>query len=184
MTSSPLNLALANSSPKPHVQAWYRPTVSLDKTIAKVEKLAKLYLEGKPAQILEQTQAELCDWLMQQFRQTPLNAQFSDDLRYQKVAEMFMDIENDHLWVSAEEGYDNSIYSNPFYGFAFLVMHDYDHYLTGSDWSLGGEITAYKAAASRAPSLEIQKILYSQIVLRAAAYLYLGHAPEPKTVFP
>jgi len=38
-----------------------------------------------------------------------------------------------------------------FYGFAFLVMHDYDHYVTGSDWSLEGEITAYKAAASRAP---------------------------------
>lgn len=97
---------------------------------------------------------------------------------------MFADIEQDHLWVSAEEGYDSSIYPNPFYGFAFLVMHDYDHYITQSDWSLEGEITAYKAAASRAPSLEIQKIVYSQIVLRAAAYIKLGHAPEPKTVFP
>lgn len=154
------------------------------KPVSKVEKLARLYLEGKSVQLSAQTQQELCDWLMQQFRQTPLNAQFSDDLRYLSAEEMFADIENDHLWVSAEEGYDNSIYFNPFYGFAFLVMHDYDHYQTRSDWSLEGEITAYKAAASRSPSLEIQKILYSQIVLRAAAYLYLGHAPEPKTVFP
>jgi hypothetical protein len=153
-------------------------------TTSKVEKLAKLYLQGKPAQISVQTQKELCEWLMQEFRQTPLNAQFSDELRYRNAAEMFADVEQGHLWVSAEEGYDNSIYKNPFYGFAFLVMHDYDHYVTGSDWSLEGEITAYKAAASRAPSLEIQKILYSQIVLRAAAYIYLGHAPEPKTVFP
>jgi len=153
-------------------------------TTNKVEKLAKLYLQGKPAQISAQTQKEICEWLMQQFRQTPLNAQFSNELRYHNAAEMFADVEQGHLWVSAAEGYDNSIYSNPFYGFAFLVMHDYDHYLTGSDWSLEGEITAYKAAASRAPSLEIQKILYSQIVLRAAAYIYLGQAPEPKTVFP
>jgi len=52
-------------------------------------------------------------------------------------------------------------------------MHDYDHYVTGSDWSLEGEITAYKAAASRAPSLF--KRFFTQIVLRAA-YIYLGHA--------
>jgi hypothetical protein len=154
------------------------------KPISKIEKLAKLYLEGEPAQVSEQTQQELSDWIMQQFRQTPLNAQFSEDLRYHNAAEMIADVEKGHLWVSAGEGYDASIYPNPFYGFAFLVMHDYDHYITGSDWSLEGEMTAYKAAASRAPSLEIQKILYSQIVLRSAAYLYLGHAPEPKTVFP
>ncbi|NDJ19843.1 transposase [Myxacorys almedinensis] len=153
-------------------------------TTSKIENLAKLYLESKSVQISDSTQQELCDWLMQEFRQTPLNPQFSDDLRYQNAAEMFADIEQGHLWVSAEEGYDNSIYPNPFYGFAFLVMHDYDHYINQSDWSLEGEITAYKAAASRAPSLEIQKILYSQIVLRAAAYLKLGHAPEAKTVFP
>lgn len=154
------------------------------KPVSKLEKLAKLYLEGKPAVISTETEQELCDWLMQQFRQTPINPQFSDYLRYQNAQEVFADIEQGHLWVSAEESYDTSIYPNPFYGFAFLVMHDYDHYLTGGDWSLEGEIKAYKAAASRAPSLEIQKILYSQIVLRAAAYLYLGHAPEPKTIFP
>jgi len=154
------------------------------KPVSRLEKLAKFYLEGKPAEISEETQRELCDWLMQQFRQTPINPQFSDYLCYQNADEVFADIEQGHLWVSAEESYDISIYPNPFYGFAFLVMHDYDHYTTRGDWSLEGEIKAYKAAAARAPSLEIQKILYSQIVLRAAAYLYLGYAPEPKTVFP
>jgi len=67
-----------------------------------------------------------------------------------------------------------------FYGFAFLVMHDYDHYVTG-DWSLEGEITAYKAAASRAP-LEIQKILYSNCPQSGCLYLS-GTRSEPKTVF-
>jgi len=118
---------------------------------------------------------------MQEFRQTPLNAQFSDELRY-RAAEMFADVEQGHLWVSAEEVTIIPFTKTLFYGFAFLVMHDYDHYVTGSDWSLEGEITAYKAAASRAPTRN-SKILYSQIVLRAAAYIYLGHAPEPKTVF-
>lgn len=154
------------------------------KPVSKIEKLAKLYLEGKPAKISSEIQQELCDWLMQQFRQTPVNPQFSDYLRYENADAMFADIEQGHLWVSAEESYDASIYPNSFYGFAFLVMHDYDHYITGGDWSLEGEIKAYKAVASRAPSLEIQKILYSQIVLRSAANICVRHAPEPKTVFP
>ncbi|MGL5804492.1 MAG: transposase [Xenococcaceae cyanobacterium] len=160
-------------------------------TRAKVPTLAQLYLEGDSAEISGETIAQLCDWLMGEFQNLPLNLQFSDDMRYDNVAEMFSDIDRGHLWVSADS-YDSAIYPNPIYGFIFQGMHDYDHYLTNSDFSLEGEITAYKAAAKRAPSLEIQKILYSEIVLRSAlrssaslsaAHLCLGHTPNPKLVF-
>jgi hypothetical protein len=73
---------------------------------------------------------------------------------------------------------------NSDHSFIFLGMHDYDHYLTREDFSLAGDIAADRAAAKRAPSLTIQKILYSEIVLRSAAHLYLGHAAAPKVVFP
>jgi hypothetical protein len=152
-------------------------------TSSKVETLAKLYLEGKPAEISDQTIAQLCDWLMDEFHQLPLNLQFSDYVRYDNVEAMFADIKQSHLWVSADS-YDSSVYPNPIYGFIFQGMHDYDHYLTGSAFSLEGEITAYNFTAKRVPSLEIQKIIYSEIVLRSAAYLHLGHAADPKIVFP
>lgn len=148
-----------------------------------VETLAKLYLEGKPAKISDETTAQLCDWLMGEFHQLPLNLQFSDYMRYDNALEMFADIEQGHLWVSADS-YDSSVYPNPIYGFIFQGMHDYDHYLTHSDFSLEGEIAAYNVTAKRAPSLDIQKILYSEIILRSAAYLYLGCAAAPKIVFP
>jgi len=152
-------------------------------TASKVETLAQLYLEGKPAEISDATIIQLCDWLMGEFRQLPLNLQFSDYMRYNNALEMFADIEQGHLWVSADS-YDSSVYPNPIYGFIFQGMHDYDHYLTDTDFSLEGEIKAYNFTAKRVPSLEIQKILYSEIVLRTAAYLYLGHAAAPKIVFP
>ena len=38
--------------------------------------------------------------------------------------------------------------------------------------------------AKRVPSLEIQKIFYSEIVLRSSTYLDLEHPPETKVVFP
>jgi hypothetical protein len=46
-----------------------------------------------------------------------------------------------YLWVSPET-YGANFYPNSFYGFAFLAVHDYDNYLTDSDFSLEGEMTA------------------------------------------
>ncbi|MBW4622678.1 MAG: transposase [Cyanosarcina radialis HA8281-LM2] len=149
----------------------------------KIETLAKLYLESAPAEITDAAIAQMCDWLMDEFRTLPLNLVFSDYRRYDNAAEMFADIDRDRLWVSADS-YDGSIYPNPIYGFILQAVHDYDHYLTKSDFSLTGEIAAYNAIAKRAPSLEIQKILYSEIVLRSAAYLYLRRSPNSKVVFP
>jgi hypothetical protein len=70
------------------------------------------------------------------------------------------------------------------YNFIFQAIHDDDHYLTNSDFSLAGEIATYNATAKRAPSLDVQKILYSESVLRPAAYIFLGRAPISKIVFP
>jgi hypothetical protein len=150
---------------------------------SKVETLAKLYLEGDPIEISDATIAEFCDWLWEEFQSTPLNLEFSSYKRYNNAAEMFTDIKQSHLWVSAEN-YDTTMGINPIYNFIFQGMHDNDHYLTQSDFSLEGEIATYNVTAKRAPSLEIQKIIYSESVLRPAAYLFLGHPPISKIVFP
>lgn len=150
---------------------------------SKVEILAKLYLENNPAEISDATISELCEWLWSEFQNTPLNLEFSWYERYSNAAEMFADIRQSHLWVSAEN-YDTTMGLNPIYSFIFQAMHDDDHYRTQSDFSLEGEITTYNATAKRAPSLNIQKIIYSESVLRPAAYIFLGHAPISKIVFP
>jgi hypothetical protein len=149
---------------------------------SKVETLAKLYLESEPAQITDSILAELCQWLWVEFESTPLNLEFSWYERYNSATEMFADIKQSHLWVSAEN-YDTTLGLNPIYNFIFQAVHDNDHYLTDSDFSLEGEIATYNATAKRAPSLDIQKIIYSESVLRSAAYLFLGHAPISKIVF-
>ncbi len=66
-------------------------------TASKVEILAKLYLEGGPAQIPDATLVELCDWLWSEFQSTPLNLEFSWYERYNNAAEMFADISANHL---------------------------------------------------------------------------------------
>jgi len=150
---------------------------------SKVETLAKLYLESNPAEISDATIAELCDWLWGEFQSTPLNLQFSWYSHYKNAAEMFADIQQDHLWVSAEN-YDTTMDINPIYNFILQAIHDDDHYCTQSDFSLEGEIIAYNATAKRTPSLNIQKIIYSESVLKSAAYIFLGHPSISKIVFP
>lgn len=152
-------------------------------TSAKVEVLAKLYLESEPATISDATIAQFCDWLWGEYQSLPLNVEFSWYERYSSVVEMFADIKQSHIWVSAEN-YDTTLGINPIYNFIFQAIHDNDHYITKSGFCLEGEIASYHVTAKRAPSLDIQKILYSEIVLRPAAYLFLGHAPTAKIVFP
>ena len=150
---------------------------------SKVETLAKLYLESEAAQITDVTLAALCEWLWVEFQSNPLNIEFSWYERYQNAAEMFADIKQSHLWVSPEN-YDTTLGLNPIYNFIFQAVHDDDHYRTDSDFSLEGEIATYNATAKRAPSLDVQKIIYSESVLKSAAYLFLGHVPISKIVFP
>jgi len=99
---------------------------------SKVKTLAKLYLETEPAEISDRAIAELCDWLWSEFQTMPLNLEFSWYERYDNAAEMFADIKQSHLYISAEN-YDTSLGINPIYNFIFQAVHDHDHYLTHSD---------------------------------------------------
>jgi hypothetical protein len=54
---------------------------TVEPTPSQIETLAKLYLEGKPAEVSSKTIDQLCVWLMDEFHQLPLNLQFSDYMR-------------------------------------------------------------------------------------------------------
>jgi hypothetical protein len=141
---------------------------------SEVEILAKLYLENNPVEISDATISERCGWLWGEFQNTPLNLEFSWCGRYSNAAEMFADIRQNHLWVSAEN-YGTTIGLNPIYSFIFQA-HDDNHYRTQSDFRLDGEITTYNATynatAKCAPSLNIQKIIYSESVLRPSDSIF------------
>jgi hypothetical protein len=64
------------------------------------------------------------------------------------------------------------------------ALHDYDHYRAGADFSMNGELRAYRAAADRDP--ELAPAYLSEIVLQAADYQLHGgvYAPQQKLVIP
>jgi hypothetical protein len=58
------------------------------KITSKIETLAKVYLKTEPAYISDETKSKLCDWLMSEFQQLPLNVQFSDYTRYETAIDI------------------------------------------------------------------------------------------------
>jgi hypothetical protein len=148
----------------------------------KVETLAKLYLESPPAEISNTMLNQLRDWLWDELQSIPTDIQFSWYRRYENADEMFADIQKTHRWVSGKN-YDPILDINSVLNFILQAVCNDDHYYTNSNFSLAGEIAAYNATSKRAPNLSIQKIIYSETVLRPAAHVFLGYAPISKIVF-
>lgn len=150
-------------------------------TVCKVESLAKLYLESKPAEISDTMIAELCDWVWGECQVNSLSRQCSWYAYYNNAREIFSDIQQRHLWMSAEDC-NTTFGLHSVYSFIFQAMHDDDDYPTRNDSSL--EIATYNVIAKRVPSLNVQKMIYSPRVLRSAAYLFLGYMLIAKMVYP
>ena len=63
----------------------------------------------------------------------------------------------------------------------FRAIHDWHHIETGADDSLSGEMVAYNHAARTAPK-RIAWMLFSEIVLQAAAAVYFNEFQAQKLV--
>ena len=63
----------------------------------------------------------------------------------------------------------------------FRAVHDWDHIQSGAGFDLDGETQAYEAAMETAPE-SIRWILYSEIVLQAAAAIHTGSFQRQKLV--
>jgi hypothetical protein len=101
-------------------------------TTSQLETLAQFYQAGQPAEISSETLSQLYDWFIDEFRQLPLDLQFSDYMRYADTSEMFLDMAQGYLWVwvSAED-YDSAVYFNLIHGSILREIHDYDRYQRG-----------------------------------------------------
>lgn len=64
----------------------------------------------------------------------------------------------------------------------FRVVHDYHHVLQGADFSLKGEIKAWRHIAAQLQSITLRKMMFSEIVLQAATAIKTGSFPEQRIV--
>lgn len=64
----------------------------------------------------------------------------------------------------------------------FRAIHDHHHCIANADFSLSGETDTYYHIAALTHHAEAKQVLYSEIVLQAAAYYHLGRFPDIQKV--
>jgi len=141
-------------------------------------RLARVFIDGTPQVPTDRELALLNAWIDAEFRAIPVMVRFtSADIDLSAMlqhlgvhGELLISIaHNDHPFV---EGFQNA---------KFRAVHDWHHVITGADSTFAGEFAAYEHAVQRAP-IEIHWILFSEIVLQAAACIATGTFQPQKLV--
>lgn len=147
-------------------------------TAAVAGKLARAFIDGAPQIPTDRELAMLNAWIDAEFRAIPVLVRFTpQDLdlpemlaNLRSTGELLISIaNNDHPFL---EGFQNA---------KFRAVHDWHHVVTGADSSFAGELAAFEHAAKHAP-VEIKWMLFSEIVLQAAACIVTGRFQPQKLV--
>lgn len=140
-----------------------------------ISRLAAMYESAECTPSSEEL-AALRRWVNEQFWQLPCPVDFHyEDINLDQTITVYDNtgilpisvLHNDHPYLSFR---DNA---------RFRAVHDWHHILIGADSTMQGEIATFRHAKSTAPK-SIHWLLFSEIVLQAAACLHNGGEFQPQ----
>ena len=143
-----------------------------------IAELANTYIQSPAAKPSALELENLRLWIGAQYRALPVPVRFTaQELTLAQAAQLYIHrglllvstAHSEHPWLSR---LDNA---------RFRAIHDWHHVIGGLDDSLTGEIGTYQIAKSTAPQ-GIWWILFSEIVLQAAACIHTGRFQQQKLV--
>jgi hypothetical protein len=141
-----------------------------------IRLLGEAYLKGQDisgtprAQEMARAQA---DRVRREFEKLTkrVNVEFTERDPYTSFEELQADVlGNKHMWVFT--GFSDTPLWSPQVNWMSRAVHDMDHVLANTDFSMEGELTAFQVAAARAP--ELAPLYLSEIALQAASFHVLG----------
>jgi hypothetical protein len=145
-----------------------------------IRVMAEAYLKG---QDMSGTRAgqdmamAYADRVQREFRklQETLKVEFTDRDPYRSHEELVQDVlSNRRMYVFT--GFSDTPLWSPEVNWMARAVHDHDHVLANTDFSLGGEMHAFQVAAEKAPQLE--PMFLSEIALQAAVATMTGAFAE------
>ena len=142
------------------------------------ENLAAAYIRGKGTRPSSDDYGTFCRWVELRYQRirhcvdfTPLEISPEKMMRYWQ----------DHHRLLISTAHNFHPHWLPRTNAMFRAIHDWDHIHHGCGYDLDGEVSAYVAATETAPDT-IRWILYSEIVLQAAAAIHTGSFQRQKLV--
>lgn len=145
-----------------------------------IRVLADAYMKGvdiagtRKAEDLARAQADRVQREFEKLRKK-LRIEFTDRDPYASFGALQQDVVvNKRMYVFT--GFSETPLWSPEVNWMSRAVHDYDHVLANTDFSLGGEIHAFQVTAAKAPQLE--PLYLSEIALQAAVSTLTGAFPE------
>lgn len=149
-------------------------------TQAELRALAEAYTHGDDISLTAEGQSMAlaqADRVVREFRklQKRIEIVFTDRDPYKSFEELKADVESNRRMYVFTGGSDTPLWS-PQINWMARAVHDWDHLEGGFDFSVLGELDAYRYTTARAPQLE--HLYLSEIALQAAASALAGGFPE------
>ena len=140
--------------------------------------LAAQYIRAKGHRLSLEEYGAFVEWVSMRFNRIRHLVDFTE----QEVDPQMMLIHWD-LWgrLLISTAHNKHPHWLPFMNAQFRAIHDWDHVIWGHGFDMEGETQAYLTAAATAPE-SIRWILYSEIVLQAAASIHTGEFQRQKLV--
>lgn len=149
-----------------------------------LEVMAQAYQAGRDAtrspEVQRMVDAEMRR-VKRAFDRLPFEVRFVDFDPYSSYEEMKADVLANNrmlVWTGAS---DTPLW-DPLTNWQARAVHDWDHIQNDVDFSIGGEVEAYRRSAARRPGLA--PLYLSEIVLQAAVQVHTGDFEEQKLVLP
>lgn len=142
--------------------------------------LADAYTRGTDISMAREGQSmarAYADRVQRDFRklQQKIHVDFTDRDPYTDYEQLLQDVlVNKRMYVFT--GFSETPLWTPEVNWMARAVHDYDHVMANTDFSLGGELHAFQVAAARAPQLE--PLFLSEIGLQAAVSVLTGAFAE------
>ena len=139
---------------------------------------AALYLKGKGQRPTTEERATFGNWLATQFNRIRGIVDFTSDEVSPEELMANYDLTGRLLISTAYNVHPHWL---PVENAQFRAIHDWHHIQAGAGFDMAGEIKAYQHAAAHAP-VALDWILFSEIVLQAAAAIHTGSFQRQKLV--
>jgi hypothetical protein len=141
------------------------------------KRLAINYLECKGHTLNGRDQKAFSEWVHHLFLQVPFPVEYVAGQAYKTAAEMTEDVRQTGV-LKISTDFNNPVVLTPESNFLYRAIHDTHHILGGWDFSWEGELAACQYWCSLTHNKLYHGILFSELILQAAAYLYLGDFPQ------
>jgi len=141
------------------------------------QKLGNHYLKSEQQQLSNATKESFDNWIRRLYIDLPIITRYVYGQPYHCSEEMATKVKKTGV-LEISVDFNNPVVLSPAANLFFRAIHDSHHLLLNAPFSWEGELKTVRHFCSLTNNPIFHRILFSEIILQAAAYCVLGRFPD------